>query len=382
MKTLYCFLLAITVSQYCHAQITLNNTQYPAVKTGVDTLKKTTYNSSFPSLSAGANGSWDLSTVTDSSAVFYSYRVPCSGYEYADSSNYSFSYYTYQGNAMISFTSSGLKEYSVLANKEGNSLATITGISTDSIIIDSQLVSYSSPETIIEFPASNSTKWSSDYSADLKFKLSVSPAYSYAPGIMRRFTARRDTVVGWGKMRVKDINGNASQYFNVLQVKTIITTTDSYYVNGIPVPGATLGILNLSQGTTTSIYEQNYYRIGEITPLAKVIFTDATYAQPKSATTHVQRVYDNEVANVENDGMIIVFPNPLNSNTIHIRSENVTRLRSYELSDVIGRRIMAGDLDGYKEAIVLPESMTHGVYYLRITGDNGSMSVKTINILR
>ncbi len=119
-----CFFVAIPY--FTFAQITLTPASYPASLIGTDSLKVTTYTSPFPSLSPATTATWDMSTVTDTTPVFYACRVPVVTYQYADSNQYQISTYGYQGNTPCTVTSLGLYEYGIAVKYSAYSLTTIT----------------------------------------------------------------------------------------------------------------------------------------------------------------------------------------------------------------------------------------------------------------
>ena len=356
------------------AQIVLNEPGYPSSVIGTDSLKITTYSSSFPSLAAAAGGTWDMNTVTDSTAVFFETRVPgISPYQFADTNKYDFTTFNYRGCEQSSILSIGTFDYGVVIQKNKNSLTPVTLIPTDSLIIDSQFVLYSSPNTEIAFPATYKSVWSSAFRSDVTFDLSVASfGYNHDPGILSRYTTRKDSVTGWGKMRVKDASGNPSVYLNVLQVQTAITTTDSFFLDGLPFTNVLLTKLSLTQGATVNTYLQNYYRIGEITPLAKVTFSDGTYSQPVSATTHVQRLSAVSVPFLTKDVYARVFPNPVSGNLFWVEVPAFPGKCAYRLVNCMGAVIKSGMLetDNNVAELQIDRRMPDGLYYMYL--ENGS----------
>ena len=283
MKNIVCLFTCLFVITAAHAQITLDTSAYPASVTGTDSLMATTVSSSFPSLVPATDGIWDMSTVTDSATILYAYRVPTTTYQFADSNFYNFSSFSYQGNVQSSIVIAGIMEYGITIQKVGYNISTITSGMTDSIIIPAQDTLYSSPRTLIAFPATYHSSWSSAYTFDLKYQVSISPVYDHTPGVVRRYVIEKDSVTGWGKMRVKDMAGSLSSWFNVLQVQTTITGTDSFFLNGAVAPGTLLSDLGLVQGQTDTTYEQNYYRKEEVTPFANVKYANAAFITPVKA---------------------------------------------------------------------------------------------------
>jgi hypothetical protein len=76
------------------------------------------------------------------------------------------------------------------------------------------------------------------------------------------------------------------------------------------MPAPILGLFMLTQGHKDTIRQQNYYRVGEVTPLAKVDFRDDAFTQPYKATTHMQRLLPIGVDMPVSAEAINVFPNP------------------------------------------------------------------------
>lgn len=369
-----------------HAQVILTQSSYPASVIGTDSVKTTTYTSVFPALSAMVGGLCDMSITTDSVPVFYNARITAvAPYHFAYKNTYRLSGFSYFGETQLSTESPGINEYGIRVEKTKYSLFTITSGLTDSLIIEDQMMLYTTPRTVIAFPAAYTGSWSSNCSADLHIQLSMA-AYGldHAPGIIRKYTTQKDTVTGWGKMRVKDATGVPSIYLNVLQVTTVTTTVDSYFVNGAPISNLALFKLNLIQGTTTTTYQQNYYRPQEVTPLAEVTFSDASYSQAKSARTHVQRLKDVGVAQVANTQRINIYPNPVRGNAVMLDlPASAGNEWTYELLSNTGSVITSGVItnNGTRYELQLPESIPGGLYHARFT--NGTQIYSTsIDIIR
>ena len=243
------------------AQITLTAADYPALLTGTDSLKQTIHTSPFPSLAAASGGNWDMTVTTDSAAQLYAYRVPVATYQYADSTQGSIGAYSFVANVPCSVTSTGLFEYGMNIKANSYSLTTLTLGPTDTLFFPAQNVMNTSPLVRIAFPATFSSSWQSVFSADMIYELSLG-AFSliHKPFTLRKYTVRKDTVAGWGTMRIKTAMSAPSSYFNVLQVQSANITTDSFFMDGAPAPPALLTLLSISQGQKDTTYTQYYYR--------------------------------------------------------------------------------------------------------------------------
>jgi hypothetical protein len=378
------FLLSFILHTSTHAQITLTQTSYPSLLVGTDSLKKSTYNSSFPSLAAITVGLWDMNVVTDTTPVFYSYRVAAAGYQYADSNTYKFSYISYKGNSLTNITAAGILEYGTNIGGNAYGLGAITSDPMDSLTVPNQNILYSNPRIKLSFPTNSSSYWASSYSSDLNFQISLSfLGLSHATGIARSYYLERDSVTGWGKMSVKDAIGNPSSYFNVLQVQTIISKTDSFFINGVPATAIQLGSLGLTQGKKDTTYLQNYYREQEVTPLAQIKFKNSSYIQPVSSTTHVQRLQQAAVPMVIGSEKVVVFPNPVANNTVNLQLPTSGDW-TYVLTDMGGKIVLSRRFSaiGGKSQIILPPAIAEGTFNLKLVNRENGVFIQQINVVR
>lgn len=377
------FTIAITIAGvHSHAQITLSSTSYPSTVYGTDSLKVTTHSSAFSSFAAMSNGTWDMSIVTDSTPVFFAYRVPSSGYRFADSNWYSFAGYGYQANIPSNISSAGVIQLGEQNQRTWYSLTSLTLGATDSLIFDAQTDTFSTPRTKIGFPATINSSWTSSYRSDLNFHLTFLLAgYNHSPCMRRKYVVEKDSVTGWGKMRVLDAGGSPSPYQHVLQVQTLIIETDSFFLNGSPLPPALLTAFSLTQGRKDTVYEQNYYREQELTPLAQVEFKDAAYTQPYKATTHVQRFQsDVAVPQLGHPELVSVYPNPAIGSTYYITIPEGVGSWAYELCDVTGRVANKGRLKAGVNELQHPSLLVPGIYFVRVKKDGSQVVTKQLEL--
>ncbi len=390
MKNLLLLLAALVVAGGgASAQINLAAAGYPTSPIGTDTLKVTTAASTYPSFAAATNATWDLTTVTDSTAVIQDYIIPASSpAAFADSSLHSFLGYAYKGNIQLALTSPGLMDYGIDIMGSTNP----TGTAGDTITIPTQNDVFTAARTVIAFPATMSSSWSSSYTQTINYFLSyvVSsiPVFLHTPGTVKGFSTEKDTVIGWGQMRVKTLSGGASGYVNVLQVRTMITTVDSFYLNGTttdPLLPSLLPLLGATQGQVTKTYSQSFYRLDNIVPLASVRFADSANTMPTQVTTNVQRLpAPAGVPAIAGAAGIKVYPNPVTGNMITIAAPATTGPCSYELTDITGRKVQEGVLaTGSANAQVsIVASVLNGVYFLKVNNNGNTVSVSAVEVKR
>jgi hypothetical protein len=195
---------------------------------------------------------------------------------------------------------------------------------------------------------------------------------------------QHDTVIGWGKIRVQTKSGTPSAYMNVLQVRSHVTQSDSFYLNGMPVDNALLANLMLSQGMTTQLFTINYYRPGEDTPDVQREYTNAAFAGPATSYVLMNRLPDGTgVADIADEKGISIYPNPVKNGVVNVNIEkNTSGNWSYELINMIGQVVAAAPvpLQGTKATINIGKSNTPGIYYLQLSRNGEKMSVKPLSI--
>jgi hypothetical protein len=372
---------ALLLAVNAQAQITLSSTSYPASVKGTDSLKVTTAASAFPSLTFMANGSWDLSAVTDSTPVLYAYRVnpDTASAQFADSNFYAFSTYTYQGNVQSLITSSGLLEYGIDVDSASFALG-----SGNLIYIPITHSVFTAPHTVIKYPATMGTTWSSTYESDFNFMITYSPLYSNSAGVVKSFVTETDSVKGWGVMRIKTLAGTPSSWFQVLQVAKKTVVLDSFLIGGVSPNPLVLSGLGVTQGQVTTTYEQDYYRAEEVSPFADVQFTDSTYSTPSKATTHTQRTVNLGIAETAANGGVSIYPNPVNGGEVTITLPAMGGTWSYELIDMSGKTVAAEQLaaSGNVAHLSIPASVAPGICYIRLSNNGKEVAVKAIDIVK
>ncbi len=360
-----------------YSQITLSAADYPGGLVGIDSLRQVSYTASLPSLVPALGGTWDISGATDSSANLLTYRVAVPTYQYGDSTTGRIGTFQFVEKRSQSSTSIGLFEYSRTILDTVYNLFSITAGPTDSIFIPAQTSMYTTPLVKIAFPCTAGSTWQSVLYSDILFELSIS-AFSLAHQqfTQRRFTVRKDTVVGWGTMRVKNSTGTPSPYVNVLQIHTTTYTTDSFYMGSAVAPGAYLTLLGLTQGKKDTVYTQSFYRTGELTPLVSAQYKDAGFSAPSKVVYHHQRLETVATDNLGGSVRFAVYPNPT-SNSLHFVVPRSVQYQ-YTISDISGREVMSGHINGDNGDVTasLPHYLQSGLYRVTVC-ENGVLGFTT-----
>ena len=383
--TILCFLFVL---EHASAQIMLNLSGYPTTFSGADSVKATIGNTGFPSITPAINATWDFSGITYSAGNYLTQFIGVPSPE-------TFGTPLTMGSGITSYQTVNFNKisslgYTVDADSIGyqyTSLTPLTAGATDSFILPNQVNYYSSPNMVIKFPATIGNSWSSNYSYADNFILTVGVlSLSHAAGQFKYTFIESDSVVGWGQMRVKEIDGTTSGYMDVLQVKRTVTRIDSFFIGGSPASGVILTMLGVTQGQSHNYYQYRFYRANEVTPLAEVLYPNAGFTTPDSAFIHTQRLAIKTAVNIVSfDNEVKLYPNPVDGNMVSIDVPSIQNAHwSYELINISGQNIASDKLplnsSQTHAAITFSRKPASGIYYISLINNNQVVSVKHIEI--
>jgi hypothetical protein len=194
-------------------------------------------------------------------------------------------------------------------------------------------------------------------------------------------------IVGWGDVQVQRLDGKKSAKMPVLQTQTTITVTDSFFMNGLPIPQTVLDdiFFGLQQGQQSEINQRNFYRYHENTPLVSITYEAGTsFNTVEDANVHRQRVaFPDFIKDVEFNDNVKIYPNPVTGKVMNISvDKNKDANLDYALIDLTGKTVAQGNvkLSGGKAAINIPASVVAGYYFVRFADANGAASGNTIVI--
>jgi hypothetical protein len=381
--------LGLLVAASASAQITLTQASFTSASTsGADTLYNTATNPTYPALTADAGGNLDFKNATSNNNSSLLYRVAgTAGSQWADSTTLSFSGFAYKAKLESSLSVTGYVENGEHIDRVAYSLqgAMIPGtIAADSIVIKNQDIAFSAPRTRLAFPSTLNTKWASTYNFDFNFGLTFTAlGYSNAAGIVRAFVTEKDTVIGYGKASVRTSNGNGSAFIDVLQVESVTSTVDSFYINGTPASSLLLSGFHASQGQTIITKEQNYFRAGELTPLVHITY-DPTNTTPATSQTQAARL-PVSIMETELTRTINVYPNPVTSHTVFVSGAPANFGGwNYELQNINGQSMTKGAIqlnaNQNKAGINLPGAIAPGTYFLHLYNNAAQETVRVLTI--
>jgi len=291
----FIIILLCVASLNAHSQITLNYSNFLVQPSATYSFQgAVTKGVAVPP--AGANQTWDYKNLMNNS--FYSIRefIPETNAAFPKSrrqivaSDYrffaGFSTTVYQHE---STNNSALKFIGVTTNRTAYSLAFKTGVSTDSLILLSQDISYGGSKIAVPYPCTYQSTWVLGEYIVYKMQISLaSEKLDHAPFTYVSSTLNNRSIIGWGRMRVPA----ATNYIPCLMMKIQRTETDSFYVNGVPAGNAVLKALDVMQGQVSHIYQYSFRRKG-IEQDLMILTMDSSYSR-------IQKIiYDDKHGNIE-----------------------------------------------------------------------------------
>lgn len=388
VKKLFTLAGAAMLTITAQAQITLNQSDFTAWTPGVDSFREFTT----PMVTPVTNGSWDMSTANYTGGPFTIPKIAYTnaavpGASYYTNGGYNFSAFTVPVKVCYGINGQGYGMVGEVIDRTAYSLAPVTTNTQDSLVFLAQATAYSSTRKNLSFPATYNSNWMSAYVFNTNFQVTIT-AYGLnnAPGYKRATVVKKDTVSGWGKVKVKKMDGITSGWMDVLAVKSHMEIVDSFFLNGAPAPPTLLSMMGITQGTITRYYRIAYYRAGEIEPVTFTEFTDATYTVLKSADVHLNRLplaptHINTPGNQANN--ISVYPNPAAGNgylNIEV-TETATGTWRYALFNTAGQVLHSDVLKLNGRAAQIAMSQTPaGQYFLSISKDGQSVATKPVMI--
>lgn len=325
-----------------------------------------------------ANGTWDLAGAvygpgafgtTDEIASHPSF--PAAGYR---------KYVSYGLNPVLGYMStvywgknnSGVYQYGEQLDRQAYGIGDLTMNPQDSLVFPGQTVIYNTPEQTMAFPMSFGSSWSNSLQYSTGFELTVGMyGLQAAPGERRTAVELRDSVRGWGKMRLKDVNGNLSDYIDVLVVQTRQYVTDSFYLAGAPAPEPLLTAFGLTQGHSEASFMTRFFRAGEVTPLLYIEHADSTFTDMDRAVAMVNRLpapQSNGIANRNAQKQFRMYPNPVSGGVVYIDGLTGGYKWSYSLASLNGQVISRGTLSPENAGVPVAD-VAQGVFTLGIARD-------------
>lgn len=345
------------------------------------------------------NKNWDLSNIQyDGGYKVYVRKAAPAPYRFIDSLyNEEFNNIQHTTYSQNYFTTSGIIAHADLTYGQEIPLNAITGGTNDTLSIPTQFVlQYSGLHVKQAFPMTYNSKWGSDFRFSSLFYLRGFglSAGQLVNGLRKTQITSKDTVVGWGKIRVRDGAGIVQPYVDVLQLKTDYTQVDSFLCTNSPINQQDRITIfknfmgNFSGVDTPAIITQytklSYMRAGEIHPMVTVFMND-TFVYKIEIHTNNPWPATVPQATAEQHNKVNIYPNPVSGRMVNVEVPGAENGKwNCQIFNTIGQHVANQALDissvNYRAEVQIPSVVTTGIYYLHITKDGATVAVKQVEV--
>ncbi len=345
-----------------------------------------------PAVSTSA--SWDFSTVTgiETAADYYpetdAFFTSAGTDVHTDGvEKYLNSSMVYYFNSKIDFNSSGVFENGIEIPEQLYDISAITGMAGDSLNIPAQEYIVTTPKQILAYPLTANTSWFTNGRHVTNFKLTVGAAgLTNAPSEHVYYTYRKDSIAGWGKMKIYTPSGPSPEV-DVLMNKSIEYNVDSFYIGGSPAPASILAGFGITQGQITDAsHRYMFLRKGSFMYLAAFLYegdntftTASTYFYSKDINPTGTKLIDN------NTYSTVLFPNPATGNEINMMiSGHAVTVDEYTITDMLGRVVKSGKANLKQNMINIPldNNLPGGAYILSVSDKDKIVATQQFSIKR
>ena len=377
--------------------ITLDLTNMPIPSGTYNYLRNSIVNP--PSPTAFENQNWDYSSfdgpnmatsqwVLETDPFYTNYGIDCYGSFFKElSPALGLGYNT---DSELDFNETGVYEKGIYVAQQSYSLGALTGNTADNITFPVQGYILDNPRKVMQFPMTMNSHWESVSKRTNNFTLKVA-AYGLnnVPGAHVCEFFRKDSIVGWGTLRVHTSAGSSIPYpVLVDQVKQY--SLDSFYLGGAPAPTAILNAFSVTQGQKADQgYVYNFYREGFFTYLMRLDYRgDTTFTNINRSYVHTDDLATSGVGeSIGYEYSTVLFPNPSNGENIQlmIQGKAIDQV-SYFITDYSGRIVQSAQqqpLAGNTLPINMTSELPAGVYVLSVQdASNATIAVEQIRVQR
>ena len=375
-------LLGASLTVVAQTPITLTQSNFPALPSTVELYSvASTTGVAAPTL--GANQTWNYGGLAATAQTTRTYSAPSATPTFSGTTRtYTYSLplgsFQVQGVSSQALTASGLKYlgYNIPLQRFG--LATLTGATTDSLVVPAQAVAVGA--TLLPFPTTVGTVNKGFYRTGTTGLLTVGlVGLNKTPLRLVQRVSSTDSVAGYGTLRIPVVGGTSSS--QVLLVRTRVVEVDSFYLAGQPAPDLLLGFLGVTQGAASRSYYDNFYRAGSSQPMLGLNYTSATYQTLQSA------VYSREASLLGTRpslaaavGGLSAYPNPLAQGPLMLAAGNGSQAAvTLTVRDVLGRPLATGR-GQLGQPTSLLAGLPQGTYLLEIATADGQRAVQHVAV--
>ncbi len=384
-KQLFLLMVASMFSFHLQAQLSLTQSNTAFTPGSVSVVAGSLTNFTLPTI--GVNQVWNYSNLGWGAMTNWSVLSPANvnfpTATYVDTSMTStvipgrYFYYDVYNQALPA----GVNSLGFVLKSQHYYIGDLTGGTNDSCVFPAQYFGYIAAQPVMPFPTTMGSSWHSNTRSVFNFNLTIA-AYTLnnVPCQKVSYNDRLDTVVAWGKMRVATAGGQSIAY-DVLMVKRMSLTTDSFFMNGSLAPPALLTAFGLTQGQTTIMNRYLFWRADARYPLLMVNFGANNFTTAASLWTDGTAQFDASGINEISDNVEInLYPNPSNGNfSIHL-SKQLKHPIEFTMYNIYGQKVYSEQFipntSNYYQ--IQKEGLSSGSYFVKIVSGQTNLSSKII----
>jgi len=336
--------LAGTMAAHAQSAIVLNQANFPALASTVETYSQAG-TGGVVTPTTGANQTWNYTGLTPIGQPFsntYTAPIatsPFTGTTRAYTYTITFGILSVLGTTYEALSATGLQYQGFRIVTQRFGLGSITGFSTDSVVVPTQTVPAGAARFV--FPTTTGTVNRQNYRLATTGLLTVALAgLNRSPlRLVQRFSSV-DSVAGWGTVRIPTATGTASAPYPALLLRRRMVEVDSFYLGTAPAPALLLAALNLQQGATTYNFSDAFFRANSSQPLLNLNYPTSARVAPNAIsysreTTVVASTRPELAAQV---GGLFAYPNPSDGGALTLAAGNGSRQAvRLTVRDLVGR---------------------------------------------
>lgn len=375
-----------TTAARAQSAIVLNQSNFPALPSTVEQyVQAGTAGVATPT--TGANQTWNYTGLTALGQPFsntYTAPIatsPFTGTTRAYTYTITFGILNVLGTTYEALSATGLQYQGFRIATQRFGLGSITGFSTDSVVVPTQTVPTGTTRFV--FPTTTGTVNRQSYRASTTGLLTVALAgLNRVPLRLVQRISSVDSVAGWGILRIPTAAGTASAPYPALLLRRRVVEVDSFYLGTAPAPAFLLAALNLQQGAATYSFSDDFFRANSSQPLLSLTYPTSARVAPSNVsysreTTVVASTRPELSAQV---GGLFAYPNPNNGRALTLAAGNGSRQAiRLTVRDLLGRACArAAAYTGEPSAALA--GLPVGVYLVEAEAASGSHGTVRVTV--
>lgn len=377
------------------AQITLNRGDYAVTVTG--TRNDTAYDKPMNTVGVarptfGNNQVWDYTNLRDSIDRFVGYvsfAANTLGTPPAPFANATFYASGFGGiSGPISFPvafyrkldNAGLYEMGYAHNQYKFPIGTVTGSATDTLEFLAALKQYT--RYYEKFPITANSAWNFNYRDTSHFRLTVAGfGLNQVPGYRVSTMNQKDTIVGWGTLRMRNPSGGNPLNFAVLLRQRDRRDVDSFFLSGAPAPAVLLQAFGLQQGSTTQYYTLlDFLGVGYKRPFLSFYVSNNHIAYIDRAVLPTLGLTVNNAEVQTQDIAVKTFPNPATEGVFFEFDKSTAADWNIMIYNTAGQIVtmqpVSASVGATSVKVLLPENLAVGNYFYNVIDENSLIRAK------